>query len=111
MTASKKANEFIQETSAEEYNNPLDISEILQVCAEYNQLGWEIQSQIHLLLDNQLADFTFDKSSLPKIKSFLTKIADNFYFGDASEQAKECLEEIKMMENKDIKFSATTLNN
>jgi hypothetical protein len=104
MTAKPNSTKFINTEADNDdnqpYSNALDISEILSICAEYNSLGWKIQSQIHKLLDNEPIEYTFDRASLSKIKSFLTKISDNFYFGDASEQAKDTLIRLEEFEMK-----------
>jgi len=79
----------------EEYSIPLDISDIINICREYNKLGWQIQNQIETILDIGVAQAIetryVKRESLPHIKSFLRSIIDNPYFGDAVFQAKECL--------------------
>lgn len=79
----------------EEYSIPLDISDIINICREYNQLGWNIQSQVENILesgvDEAIKTGTVKRESLPKIKSFLKAISRNAYFGDAVSQAHDCI--------------------
>ena len=79
----------------EEYSIPLNISDIIEICKEYNKLGYNIQSQMDSILnigiEQSIISGILKKESLPHIKYFLTTIYDNSYFGDASFQAKECL--------------------
>ena len=42
---------FVSETNnEEEFSIPLDVSDILNICKEYNKLGWQIQGQIENIL-------------------------------------------------------------
>jgi hypothetical protein len=79
----------------EEYSIPLDISDIINICREYNKLGWQIQNQVESILDlgvDQSIKASYVKrESLPHIKSFLRSICENPYFGDAVDQAKDCI--------------------
>lgn len=88
-----KLTNFAQDS--EEYNIPLDISDIINICKEYNKLGHQIQLQMDSILDigvEQSLELGFlKKESLSHIKNFLEKIIENPYFGDACEQAQSCL--------------------
>lgn len=79
----------------DEYDIPLDISDLISVCREYNKLGWQIQNQVEFILDmgvQQAIETGFVKrESLPHIKSFLNAICKNAYFGDAVDQANACI--------------------
>lgn len=79
----------------EEYSIPLDISDIISICREYNKLGWQIQNQVESILDlgvDQAIQAKYVKrESLPHIKSFLRSICQNPYFGDAVDQAQDCI--------------------
>ncbi len=79
----------------DEYNIPLDISDIISICREYNKLGWKIQNQIESIVENgveeSLKTGILTKESLPLIKSFLKSISRNPYFGDAVSQADDCV--------------------
>lgn len=70
---------------------PIDITDIIGVCNEFNKLGGELQRQIQYLFDLGVEEAVksgkVKVNALPFIKSFLMRIGDNFYFGDASEQA------------------------
>jgi hypothetical protein len=83
----------------EEFSNPLDLSDILNICRQYHQLGHHIQNQIEIILDlgieEAIKKSAVQKSSLPFIKSFLLAIHNNAYFGDASSQAFDCIELIQ----------------
>jgi hypothetical protein len=79
----------------EEYSIPLDISDIISICREYNKLGWQIQNQVESILDlgvDQAIQAKYVKrESLPHVKSFLRSICQNPYFGDAVDQAQDCI--------------------
>lgn len=85
-----------KEDQADEYTDiPIDISDIINVCREYNKLGWKIQSQIECLLDNGVDDSIkngiITKESLPQIKHFLKSISRNAYFGDSCAQSDDLI--------------------
>jgi hypothetical protein len=84
----------------EEYDIPLDISDIINICREFNKLGWNIQSQIESMLELGVAESInngiVNKQSLPHIKNFLNAICRNPYFGDAILQAEECINLINL---------------
>lgn len=82
------------------YDIPLNISDILHICNEYNALGLSIQNQI-----NYIVEFGVDESvnnkyvkleNLPHILNFLEKLSENVYFGDAVFQAQEIIFNIKV---------------
>jgi hypothetical protein len=76
-------------------DNPIDISDILNICKEYSKLGWYIQMHMEYLIENGIEEAVksgrVDRATLPHIKQFLLKIGNNGYFGDAAEQAQELL--------------------
>lgn len=82
----------------EEFSIPLDISDIISICREFNKLGWHIQSQIETILEvgveESIKSGIVKQQSLPHIKSFLYSISKNAYFGDAVTQAQECIQMI-----------------
>lgn len=79
----------------EEYSIPLDISDIISICREYNKLGWKLQSQVENILEvgveESIRNGSVRQDSLPFIKDFLEKIVQNAYFGDATAQAQACI--------------------
>lgn len=79
----------------EEYSIPLDISDILRICKEYNKLGWQIQSQVENIIEfgveESIRNGNVKRESLPHIKFFLHRICENPYFGDAVSQAQDCM--------------------
>ena len=79
----------------EEYSIPLDISDIISICREFNKLGWQIQNQVENILEvgveESIKSGIVKKESLPHIKSFLLAICRNAYFGDAVAQAQDCV--------------------
>lgn len=79
----------------EEYSIPLDISDIIFICREYHNLGWQIQNQVENILEvgveESIKNGNVKKNSLPQIKKFLQAICGNAYFGDAVSQAGDCL--------------------
>jgi len=86
---------------------PIDISDILTVCKEYNKLGWKIQNQVEDLLelgiDEAIKNGIVKMESLPHIKDFLNHICDNVYFGDAADQANECIALIEHFEMRTLR--------
>ena len=94
-----------EEQDNEEYTDiPIDISDIINVCKEYNKLGNDIQYQIDYILEFGVADGIKNglvtKGSLNFIKNFLKIISNNPYFGDSVNQSKEVLFLIKEHESK-----------
>jgi hypothetical protein len=88
----------------EEFSIPLDISDIINICREYNKLGWQIQSQIENILEvgieESIKNGAVKQQSLPHIKNFLISITVNPYFGDATSQADDCIQLIRQYEEK-----------
>lgn len=88
----------------DEYSIPLDISDIINICREYNSLGWNIQNQIESILEcgieESIKSGMVQRTSLPHIKHFLTRISQNAYFGDAVSQAHDCIKLILQYEEK-----------
>lgn len=86
----------------EEYSIPLDISDIITICREFNKLGWHIQNQVEQILEvgveESIKSGNVKRESLPHIKSFLHCISQNAYFGDAVSQAQDCIKLIKEYE-------------
>lgn len=87
----------------EEFSIPLDISDIISICREFNKLGWQIQDQVENILEvgveESIKSGIVKQQSLPYIKSFLHAISKNAYFGDAVVQAKECIHLISEYES------------
>jgi hypothetical protein len=79
----------------EEYSIPLDISDIISICREFNKLGYQMQNQVENILEvgveESIKNGFVKKESLPHIKSFLLSICKNAYFGDAVLQAQDCI--------------------
>lgn len=86
----------------DEFSIPLDISDILFICKEYNKLGWQIQNQVESILEigieESIKSGHVKRISLPHIKHFLQAICKNAYFGDAIAQATDCIELINLYE-------------
>lgn len=86
------------------FSIPLDISDIINICREYNKLGWQIQNQVENILEvgveESIKNGSVRKESLPHIKAFLHCISQNPYFGDAGTQALDALDLIKTYEVK-----------
>lgn len=97
-------NEVNTSTEDEEFSIPLDISDIISICKDFNSLGWQVQNQIDSILDvgveESIKTGQVKQESLPRIKFFLRRICDNAYFGDASSQAQDCLRLIRQFEDK-----------
>jgi len=96
----------------EEFSIPLDISDIISICREYNKLGWQIQQQVENILEvgveESIRSGNVQRGALPHIKSFLKAISQNAYFGDAVSQAHDCIRLIQEYEDKNKESS--TLN-
>jgi len=83
------------EEKDDEFSIPLDISDIISICKDFNSLGWQIQNQVENILEvgveEAIRSGNVKKESLPRIKFFLRKICGNAYFGDAVSQAQDCI--------------------
>lgn len=88
----------------EEYSIPLDISDIISICKDFNNLGWQIQNQVENILEvgveESIKSGNVRRESLPHIKYFLQRICKNVYFGDAVSQAQNCISLIQKYEEK-----------
>jgi hypothetical protein len=88
----------------EEFSIPLDISDIISICREYNKLGSQIQSQVESILEvgveESIISGNVKTQSLPHIKGFLLSICQNAYFGDAVSQAEDCIQLIQQYQEK-----------
>lgn len=86
----------------DEYDIPLDISDIINICREYNKLGLQIQNQVENILEvgveESIRTGNVKQQSLPHIKDFLKSICNNAYFGDATYQANDCIKLIQKYE-------------
>lgn len=98
----------------EEFSIPLDISDIIYICQEYNKLGWQIQHQMENILEygveESISNGIVKKESLFQVKDFLKKLSNNPYFGDATSQAKDCITMIEIYERKNNSISSLLLN-
>ena len=92
------------ETKDEEFSIPLDISDIISICKDFNSLGWQVQNQVENILDvgveESIKSGFVKQESLPHIKYFLYKICKNAYFGDAVRQAHDCIKLISQYEER-----------
>ena len=88
--------------SNDEFSIPLDISDIINICREYNNLGWQVQNQVEQILEvgveESIKNGFVKKESLPHIKEFLVRIHANPYFGEAGLQANDCINLISKYE-------------
>lgn len=86
----------------DEFSIPMDISDIINICKEYNNLGNSIQMYIDILLDDgietALKQGKINQQSIPHIKHFLKAITQNPLFGDAKNQAEDAIEIIETYE-------------
>ena len=96
--------ETTSEEKGEEFSIPLNISDIISICRDFNSLGWQIQQQVENILqvgvEESIKSGFVKQESLPHIKNFLKRICDNPYFGDAGSQAQDCIELIHNYEEK-----------
>lgn len=93
-------------TKDDEYSIPLNISDIINICREFNKLGWQIQNQVENILelgiDESIKSGNVKRESLPHIKFFLEQIIKNSYFGDAVLQAEECIFMIRKFQDENV---------
>lgn len=98
----------------EEYSIPLDISDIISICREFNNLGQQIQQQVENILEvgveESIKSSFVKQECLPQIKYFLQRICANAYFGDAVSQAQECIQLIQQFEDEIRKRQLAQLN-
>jgi hypothetical protein len=89
-------------TKDDEFRIPIDISDIINICREYNKLGWHVQQQVENILEvgveESIKSGYVKKESLPLVKYFLKRISENPYFGDAVSQAHDCIKLIQEYE-------------
>lgn len=87
----------------DEFSIPNDISDIINICREYSNLGWKIQNEIQNIIEHGVEEAIkgnlVKKESLAHIKYFLKEITKNAYFGDAVSQATECIRLIEKYES------------
>lgn len=103
------------ESNEETYSSiPIDISDIINVCKEYTKLGWQVQNQVETIMeigvDEAITSGTVNIIAIPHIKDFLYGICKNAYFGDAAEQAYECINMIELFEEEHPSLFKTTAN-
>lgn len=95
---------FSKKIDDEEFDIPIDLTDIITVCKEYSNLGYKIQNQIeHIVeigVEEALSNGFISIAALPLIKHFLKIINNNPLFGDASIQANEA---IYLIENFEMK--------
>ncbi len=98
----------------DEFSIPLDLSDLLLICQEYNKLGWNPQYQITYIAEHGVSSAikngVLKKEVIPSIRAFLKAIAKNAYFGDAVSQAEECLLALEAYEYKEAKPVFLSLN-
>lgn len=96
----------------ETYNIPIDISDILTVCREYSQLGYNIQHQIEQMMEVGVEEAVnsgmIKAQVLPLIRSFLQSICANCFFGDACDQAYSA---IMMLDDYTMKYPQLFIGN
>jgi hypothetical protein len=104
----------ITKEKEDEYSIPMDISDIINICRVYNNLGWQIQQQVENILEvgveESIKSGFVKKDALPHVKMFLQAIISNPYFGDAVSQAHDCLRLIKEHEDQYKKVTAFVIN-
>jgi hypothetical protein len=98
----------------DEFSIPIDISDIISICKDFNSLGWQIQNQVENILEvgveESIKSGFVKQESLPHVKYFLHKICKNAYFGDAVSQAQDCIKLIQQFEEKYKVTYALTAN-
>ena len=97
----------LSDKNEEECSLPIDLSDIMSICKEYADLGWQIQRQIEAMLDDgvdeSIKNGVVKQIALPHIKNFLRQVIRNPYFGDACSQANDCIYLIEQYEENNTK--------
>jgi hypothetical protein len=82
--------------SENEFSIPLNLFEIIDICKEYNNLNTYLQKQISNIMSEGIShcieNKLVDQKSFPELISFFEKIINNQYFGEARDQAIECVQ-------------------
>jgi hypothetical protein len=90
-------------TQEEEFNIPLCIDDIINICREFNKLGWALQNQVETIIEMGVEEAINSKkvkySSLAHIKDFLLAICKNELFGDAASQSQDCIQLINQYQD------------
>jgi hypothetical protein len=98
MRPSEHEQELQLATIEEDLDIPLDISDIIAICREYTQLGYQMQQSVDAIMDLGITDAINTKAvsaaALPHIKAFLQEVIRNPLFGDAVDQAAETVRAI-----------------
>ena len=89
----------------DEYSNiPLCLDDLMNICKEYNKLGWQIQNQVENIvemgIEEAIKSNIVKQEALPYIKDFLISIRNNPYFGEAGSQADDCIKLIQQFQEK-----------
>jgi len=106
MTLSELDSNVLEDTKEkdDEFSIPLNISDIISICKDFNSLGWQVQNQIDNIIEIGIEESIkkkyVEQQSLPRIKFFLQQIIKNPYFGEAVDQATECIKLIREYEYK-----------
>ena len=87
-----------------DFSIPLCIDDIINICQDFSKLGYSAQAQIDAILimgvEEAISSGKVKQEYLPHIKFFFGRIIDNPYFGEASDQASDCLRSIEEFEEK-----------
>lgn len=98
----------------DKFDIPIDIADIINVCKEYSKLGYQIQNQIECItqvgIDQSIKNKTVTIEALPLIKDFLYRICENAWFGDAADQANDCITLIEDFELRYPELFMTKIN-
>jgi len=85
----------VNPSADDELDIPLSMTDLLSLCREYSKLGWQMQQQVEMIVElgiqEAIATGAVSVSALPLVKEFLAQIIRNAYFGDAVDQAEECI--------------------
>ena len=92
----------VNPNETDEFSIPLHINDILGLCQEFAMLNiqYQIEDIIEYGVEESVKNNLVKQESLPHVKYFLEKICNNQYFGDAAEQAEDCLVLICAFEEK-----------
>ncbi len=86
----------------EVFSIPLNVSEILELCQKFSNLGFNIQHQLQDIaeygVEESIKRGLVKKESLPFIQDFLSTLSKNSYLGDAAMEAETFLFMLKELE-------------
>jgi len=96
-------------TQTNDSSIPLCLDDIISICKDFSQLGNKVQYKIETILsigvEEAIRSGEVEQKYLPFIKFFMKQIIANPLFGEARDQAEDCLRLINLHESKHINIA------